>query len=550
MGQGTESSETCADRPTEVSVIRFVSKNHTIEEIAPKKEIYICNQRGCGKIFTNQEEYKNHEVMESLKVKFVCSEPGCGKELTDPGRMWWHYQEWHNNDTSVFVCPYTNCGSVHATNENLQEHIESSHRQLPRIPTEPEIICFEGTDTVMEDDICDRLKEEEEDEEDPLGAIDCGKMPVMTNEYVINEDGRIASTKQVAQPNEDCSPKEQSKLRAALSGGDYSKNETVTSRAGTTSTPSSATTTTTTTTTTSRFPKNKDLLITKENFLAKYEARSPISNNESILIDSSQDGGTIFISSDVSLTKTTGQEHRIDLGNLEKVFRNGFERDSPKTEDNQSKINCSDDEEYTPKKQRISRSKQEPKRCEINGCGKTYKNRTSFRHHQDSHLLINNANATKTQKHKIEKATTISFFICKRCGTQLSNAAALCKHYQETHTNNKPQPTSTAKSTEVHRCKVSGCEAEFATSSLLSKHLNELHAKNSANNANSNIKTGNGSGVMGEQMFRENDATAQRANLKTELKAKHSLVGLNEFADGKDKNSQSQNPVDKDDSGD
>lgn len=34
MGQGTE---TCADRPTEVSVIRFVSRNHTIEEIAPKK---------------------------------------------------------------------------------------------------------------------------------------------------------------------------------------------------------------------------------------------------------------------------------------------------------------------------------------------------------------------------------------------------------------------------------------------------------------------------------------------------------------------------------
>lgn len=34
MGQGTE---TCADRPTEVSVIRFVSRNRTIEEIAPKK---------------------------------------------------------------------------------------------------------------------------------------------------------------------------------------------------------------------------------------------------------------------------------------------------------------------------------------------------------------------------------------------------------------------------------------------------------------------------------------------------------------------------------
>lgn len=33
MGQGTE----CNDRSTEVSVIRFVSRNRTIEEIAPKK---------------------------------------------------------------------------------------------------------------------------------------------------------------------------------------------------------------------------------------------------------------------------------------------------------------------------------------------------------------------------------------------------------------------------------------------------------------------------------------------------------------------------------
>lgn len=33
MGQGTEN----CDRPTEVSVIRFVSRNRTIEEIAPKK---------------------------------------------------------------------------------------------------------------------------------------------------------------------------------------------------------------------------------------------------------------------------------------------------------------------------------------------------------------------------------------------------------------------------------------------------------------------------------------------------------------------------------
>ncbi|CAB0038828.1 unnamed protein product [Trichogramma brassicae] len=37
---GTTTTDTCTDRPTEVSVIRFVSRNHTIEEIAPKKPIF------------------------------------------------------------------------------------------------------------------------------------------------------------------------------------------------------------------------------------------------------------------------------------------------------------------------------------------------------------------------------------------------------------------------------------------------------------------------------------------------------------------------------
>lgn len=40
MGQGTES---CTDRPSEVSVIRFVSRNRTIEEIVPKKVFVLHN---------------------------------------------------------------------------------------------------------------------------------------------------------------------------------------------------------------------------------------------------------------------------------------------------------------------------------------------------------------------------------------------------------------------------------------------------------------------------------------------------------------------------
>jgi hypothetical protein len=326
--------------------------------------------------------------------------------------MWRHYQEWHNNETNVFVCPYTSCSSVHATSEILEDHIESSHRQLPTISTEPEIIYFEGPDNTIEEDIT-RVNEDgcgfDNVRNTVKEAADNGvvrkneyflkneTLSIKQNKYNIKEEKRIVSNN--AQQNNDYTM-EQSKLRAALSYDDYSTNNETLNRVG------------------AKFPKNKDLLITKESFFVKYEARSPICNSENVQTDTCQDGNsTIFISSDVSLTKSPHQEHRIELGNLEKVFRNGLERDTIKLEEvtNEVKSNCSDDEEYTPKKQRMSRCKQEPYKCEINGCGKTYKYISHYRHHQDSHKLISNpitpTNSTKSPKAKVGKATTVSFFM-------------------------------------------------------------------------------------------------------------------------------------------
>lgn len=325
--------------------------------------------------------------------------------------MWRHYQEWHNNETNVLVCPYTSCGSVHASSEILEEHIESSHRQLPTIPTEPEIICFEGTDNVIEDDISRISADGNSGYDGVRGTIkeaaDSGVVrkneyasrnnETIVGEYNVKEENRIVSTKEGYPP-------EQSKLRAALTHDDYSKNNETHSRIG------------------AKFPKNKDLLITKENFYVKYEARSPVCTNENVQIDSSsQDGNnTVFVNNDVSLAKTTpSQEHRIELGNLEKVFRSGFEQDSAKPENTReakSSNNCDqDDEEYTPKKQRMSRSKQEPYRCEVDGCGKTYKYISHFRHHQETHKFITNTmNASlvkTTQKAKAGKSLIVSFFL-------------------------------------------------------------------------------------------------------------------------------------------
>lgn len=389
------------------------------------QEVHICKQKGCGKIFTNQEEYKGHELLEALKIRFMwvkfwqnfiyfyytltkkkysCREPNCGEELPDPGSLWRHYLEWHNNEANTFDCPYTNCGSEYATREMLEEHIESCHRHFSTIPTEPEIICFEGSDQVMVEDIPEVTADEDgfDNVQNNITEI-INSDVVKKNEFSKrNEimhvqpdvnDGKGKKTIIHVKKEDFCM--EQSKLRAALTHDDYSKNRENINIVVT------------------KFQNNKNVIVSKENY---YENLLPISCSNSILLDNSQENtnNTIFISSDVSLTKQPTQDHRIELGNLEKAFRNELERDSTrsKLEENTSetKNDCSDDEEYTPKKQRMSRNKQESYKCEINGCGKTYKYISHFRLHQDSHKTINNTvtiNLIKPSKPKVGKSTTI-----------------------------------------------------------------------------------------------------------------------------------------------
>lgn len=97
-----------------------------------------------------------------------------------------------------------------------------------------------------------------------------------------------------------------------------------------------------------------------------------------------------------------------------KVFRNGFERENTKLDDISVKKNThsSNDEEYTPKKQRMSRYKQETYKCEVSGCGKIYKYISHYRHHQDSHKLMTNTDNMnpKSPKLKQGKASTVSFY--------------------------------------------------------------------------------------------------------------------------------------------
>lgn len=507
MGQGTD---TCTDRPAEVSVIRFVSRNRTIEEIAPKKEIYTCKQRGCGKTFTNQDEYKTHEALEALKIRFICREPGCGEELSDPGSMWRHYQEWHNNETNVFICPYTNCGSLHTTSINLEEHIENCHRQPPTLPTEPEVICFEDPENAMDEEVVQSADECYEKRANESLAIKVCQYDDNNEQNLLRNDNAQQKNEVIHdQGNANDSPQE-----------DYSSVSESLNEAGT-------------------FSINESLILNTENFLSKYESNT--NKCSELQSEHSQEKtNVVYVNGDITITKNMkneicsmnarNQEHRIELDNLEKIFRNELDRDVSKTDENtmETNSNCSDDEEYTPKKQRMSRYKQEIYKCAVNGCGRKYKYISHYRHHQDSHKLAANtinSNSNKSiLKLKQGKASTVSFFLCKipGCGAQVSNVTGLWKHYQDNHANSKLPLVQGTKNSEVFRCKIPGCETEFSTTVMLYKHFTEVHSNGTGNNVSTNTKTGNGSSFHYTEIFKD-DTTNPQANFKTDFKAKNNI---------------------------
>ncbi|XP_046748510.1 zinc finger protein GLI4-like [Diprion similis] len=520
MGQGTE---TC-DRPTEVSVIRFVSRNQTIENIAPKKDVYTCKQNGCGKVFTNRDEYRTHEALEALKIKFICREPGCGEELSDPGSMWRHYQEWHNNETHVFACPYTSCNSLHTTSNNLEEHIDSCHRQLSTLPIEPEIICLEGPEGMVDDEIS---KNEEEVCNNSMKGDAQNVNGQQNIEFTLEN---ISVSTNATQNREESMPLEcDENLKYNTSFNKYKspvKKLDFPIKLGEFScrTESSFQDD-------SKFFKSEELSMAEENFLTKYDT---FTSNADDVSDAgnSLDKNVVFVSKEVTITKNSksdissvqpySQCHRIDLGNLEKVFRSGFECDSQTIEESitETNSNCSEDEEYMPKKQRMSRNKQESYKCEVSGCGKMYKYISHYRHHQDSHKLAINTNSmkpTKPPKPRSGRASTVSFFLCKMpgCGAEVTNVTALWKHYQDNHANAKPPMVPSSKSLEIFRCKVLGCELEFNTTLALYKHFNEIHGSN----FNPNTKTGSGSNFQFTNQMFHDEVTLQQLNFKTDIKA-------------------------------
>lgn len=344
--------------------------------------------------------------------------------MSDPGSMWRHYQECHNNETNGFVCPYTSCGSVHSTADNLEDHIESCHRQPPTLPIEPEIICFEGVENSIDDDAnqndedCyfDGESKSQQSKSESSTSIGNGYALSSNNDYLPTKDDY---TSKEDRPNRgergnyrsDEFTQERSKITTGTAkNDDYYKSNDTASRIN------------------SKTEKNDGVSIVHEDFVIKYDSCFSQCSSDILHIDGNDEksGGVLYLNGDVTITKNlklevtnqTGQEHRIDLGNLEKVFRSGFERDSPTIESSSNverSGNCLEDEEYTPKKQRMSRYKQEPYKCDVTGCGKMYKYISHYRHHQDSHKLVINTVNTKLAKSlgrpKQGKASTVSFFL-------------------------------------------------------------------------------------------------------------------------------------------
>lgn len=265
---------------------------------------------------------------------------------------------------------------------------------------EPEIICFENPDNTVDEEIANKTDE---------GCYE--KLPseaFSRKEDYGNNDESCHIRNDAKLPTKADFCHEQNKITAVANSEEYSNSESLND--------------------VNKFPKNEDLLIIKDNFLRKYDSSAP-KCEEILQVECSQDkNNVVYISSDLTITKNMkteicnmnirNKEHRTDLGNFERVFRSDLERENSSTiEDGslETNSNCSDDEEYTPKKQRMSRYKQETYKCDVNGCGKKYKYISHYRHHQDSHKLAANTISSNTAKPmpkvKQIKSSTVSFFL-------------------------------------------------------------------------------------------------------------------------------------------
>lgn len=319
--------------------------------------------------------------------------------MSDPGSMWRHYQEWHNNETNVFICPYTNCGSLHTTSTNLEEHIESCHRQLPTLPTEPEVICFEDTENAMDEEIVQSTEECYEKRSNETFAIKGHQYDDNKEQIILRNSNMQQQKKEVHDqgvPNDNSNKEDYSSTTESLieSGG---------------------------------FAMTENLILNTENFLSKYDGNTNKCSTELQVEHSQEKINVVYVDGDITITKNSkhelynmnsrNQEHRIELDNLERIFRSDLDCDTSRNEENtmETNSNCSDDEEYTPKKQRMSRYKQEIYKCAINGCGRKYKYISHYRHHQDSHKLIANTINSHPNKSIVKlkqgKASTVSFFL-------------------------------------------------------------------------------------------------------------------------------------------
>lgn len=334
--------------------------------------------------------------------------------MPDPGTMWRHYQECHNNETNAFVCPYTSCGSHHNTSDNLTEHIENCHRQPPALPTEPEIICFEvpasvtnidddddTPRTTVNDDDCGGAGEQDEqnDHNDACQQNDIDKINIDndTNRFIKSSTRKnINITNKNLTTNHDDIYEDERLIKTNI----CDKNITTNNRDNNIDDYSSNTEYITSS---HKIDNNHDATFYHNNIYDDNIGHKNNDDNDSLMIDNND--------------KTKMQDHRIDLGNLESVFRSGLEGDVKKIEvNNDASGNCSDDEEYTPKKQRMSRFKKEeqPYKCDINGCGKMYKYISHYRHHQDSHKIQETITKQlpKSPNNKTKsKASTVSFFL-------------------------------------------------------------------------------------------------------------------------------------------
>ncbi|KAJ8390600.1 hypothetical protein AAFF_G00102060 [Aldrovandia affinis] len=90
-----------------------------------------CEREGCDKSFCTKYHLARHELSHSGERPFRCTAEGCVEAFTTNSNMRKHFARKHQNKEKLYICDYKGCGKVFKKNNLLKSHDYEHTNLLP-----------------------------------------------------------------------------------------------------------------------------------------------------------------------------------------------------------------------------------------------------------------------------------------------------------------------------------------------------------------------------------------------------------------------------------